>query len=53
MLAQADAALVIGDPALFMDADGRGLNKIDLGAAWTAMTGLPFVYAFWADVRVR
>jgi chorismate dehydratase len=48
MLAQADAALVIGDPALFIDARDRGLNKVDLGAAWTSMTGLPFVYAFWA-----
>jgi chorismate dehydratase len=48
MLAQADAALVIGDPALFVDTEARGLNKVDLGAAWTAMTGLPFVYAFWA-----
>ena len=48
MLTQAEAALVIGDPALFVDADARGLNKIDLGSAWTAMTGLPFVYAFWA-----
>ena len=26
----------------------RGVEKIDLGEAWTAMTGLPFVYAFWA-----
>jgi predicted solute-binding protein len=24
------------------------VEKIDLGEAWTAMTGLPFVYAFWA-----
>ncbi|MBI4486456.1 MAG: menaquinone biosynthesis protein, partial [Acidobacteria bacterium] len=24
------------------------LEKIDLGEAWTALTGLPFVYAFWA-----
>ena len=24
------------------------IEKIDLGEAWTAMTGLPFVYAFWA-----
>ncbi len=23
-------------------------NKIDLGEVWTRMTGLPFVYAFWA-----
>jgi chorismate dehydratase len=77
MLAHADAALIIGDNALFLDeaelsAVGSRLSatsheppatsseppatshqpprieKIDLGSAWTAMTGLPFVYAFWA-----
>jgi len=48
MLAQADAALVIGDPALFVDHQALGLTKIDLGAEWTALTGLPFVWAFWA-----
>ena len=25
-----------------------GLAKIDLGEQWTALTGLPFVWAFWA-----
>jgi chorismate dehydratase len=48
MLAAADAALVIGDPALFANAAALGAVKIDLGAAWTEMTGLPFVWAFWA-----
>jgi chorismate dehydratase len=87
MLAHNDAALIIGDQALFADAgqrrghgrlstalhepsaaslqpsaDGRPssdrqrstatgqqvVEKIDLGEVWTAMTGLPFVYAFWA-----
>jgi chorismate dehydratase len=48
MLAAADAALLIGDPALFADWDAREVQKIDLGAEWTAMTGLPFVWAFWA-----
>jgi chorismate dehydratase len=47
MLARADAALIIGDNALFLDHESRGLTKIDLGAEWTAMTGLPFVYACW------
>ena len=42
-----DAALLIGDPALEADHESRGLVKIDLGAEWTAMTGLPFVYAAW------
>ena len=48
MLARCDAALIIGDPALFLDHDAEGLAKTDLGAEWTAMSGLPFVWAFWA-----
>jgi chorismate dehydratase len=43
-----DAALLIGDPALFLDHQAAGLTKIDLGAEWTTLTGLPFVWAFWA-----
>ena len=48
MLVQCDAALLIGDPALFLDHAARGLLKIDLGAEWVKLTGLPFVWAFWA-----
>jgi chorismate dehydratase len=48
MLAEHDAALIIGDPALYLDPVARGVEKIDLGEAWTDMTGLPFVWAFWA-----
>lgn len=48
MLASADAALLIGDPALFADAAAHRAIKIDLGAEWTGMTGLPFVWAFWS-----
>ena len=48
MLAQADAALVIGDPALEIDPAAHGVEKLDLGEAWQALTGLPFVYAAWA-----
>ena len=51
MLAQYDAALVIGDPALLVDHRAMGggeVEKIDLGQVWTEMTGLPFVWAFWA-----
>ncbi len=54
MLARADAALIIGDNALFLGPPGpmssgeRHLVKIDLGEAWFELTGLPFVYAFWA-----
>ena len=44
--ADADAVLLIGDPALVLDR--RGLGEIDLGEAWTRWTGLPFVWAVWA-----
>jgi chorismate dehydratase len=47
MTAAHDAALLIGDPALEADAAALGLTKVDLGEAWLAMTGLPFVYAAW------
>ena len=47
MLEVADAALLIGDPALFARIPA-GAGKTDLGEAWTAFTGLPFVWAFWA-----
>jgi len=50
MLSTCDAALIIGDAALFLNPNGasRDVEKIDLGDVWTRMTGLPFVYAFWA-----
>jgi chorismate dehydratase len=71
MLERCDAALIIGDAALFLDHPaieiggpdkvrptsdpyagrillGPAIEKIDLGETWTATTGLPFVYAFWA-----
>jgi chorismate dehydratase len=64
MLGHCDAALLIGDNALLLDHEnfqpprvGAGrlapspkprLEKIDLGEAWSTMTGLPFVWAFWA-----
>ena len=47
MTRDADAALLIGDPALETDPHPLGLQKIDLGEEWTTMTGLPFVYAAW------
>ncbi len=52
MLAEYDAALVIGDPALFVDHKAMGVQveKIDLGLMWTEMTGLPFVWAFWSGL---
>jgi chorismate dehydratase len=48
MLRRCDAALLIGDPALFLDHRAEGLIKIDLGEEWTRFTRLPFVWAFWA-----
>jgi chorismate dehydratase len=48
MLSECDAALVIGDNALFLDHEALGVEKVDLGEEWIGMTGLPFVYAFWA-----
>jgi chorismate dehydratase len=47
MLQCADAALVIGDPAFEIDPARQQVTKIDLGAEWNALTGLPFVYAMW------
>ncbi len=46
MLEQTDAALVIGDRALYYQQSHPFF--LDLGEEWFDMTGLPFVYAFWA-----
>jgi chorismate dehydratase len=48
MLAVADAALLIGDPALEQE---TALECLDVGEEWARLTGLPFVYAFWAGPR--
>src|SRR5438094_972352 len=64
MLAQSDAALLIGDNALkFMETNERPnietqkplvrlgsepLQVFDLAERWRVLTGLPFVFAFWA-----
>lgn len=53
MLQTHDAALLIGDPALFTDHEQLGVLKTDLGEEWTAHTGLPFVWAFWAGDASR
>lgn len=45
MLEHADAGLLIGDNG--MRTEGSGLHIMDLGAAWTELTGLPFVWALW------
>jgi predicted solute-binding protein len=48
MLTVADAALIIGDPALHLYPENFGERVLDLGAEWTDMTGLPMVFAVWA-----
>jgi chorismate dehydratase len=48
MLTLADAALLIGDPALRLAPEQEGYFVYDLGREWKAMTGLPMVYAMWA-----
>ncbi len=53
MLRSADAAVLIGDPALraTYEAPALGLHVLDLGAAWREWTGLPMVFAVWAARR--
>ena len=46
-----DAVLVIGDPALLLQARNVYPHRYDLGEAWKAWTGLPFVFAVWAARR--
>jgi chorismate dehydratase len=56
MLDRADAAIVIGDPALMaleeranrFERTGEELVYHDLAREWRKMTGLPFVSAVWA-----
>ena len=48
MLRIADAALIIGDPALRIDPAALPWHVYDLGAEWVEMTGLPMVFAVWA-----
>ncbi len=47
MFRDCDAALVIGDAALYDEGDAE---RVDLGELWQALTGLPFVWAFWAGL---
>ncbi len=46
-----DAVLVIGDAALLLAARSVYPHMVDLGEAWKAWTGLPFVFAVWAARR--
>jgi predicted solute-binding protein len=51
MLGEADAALVIGDPALRLQPETLPFETLDLGGEWTSMTGLPMVFAVWGGRR--
>ena len=53
MLMEADAGVLIGDPALraMYEAPRLGLTVTDLGQAWRDWTGLPMVFAVWAVRR--
>lgn len=46
MLDNADAALVIGNPAMLCSKDG--LIVLDVAEEWKKLTGLPAVFALWA-----
>ena len=53
MLEIADAAVIIGDPALRAGRDSFTDNLLvyDLGEEWASLTRLPMVYAVWAVRR--
>jgi predicted solute-binding protein len=48
MLSTAEAALIIGDPALRITPEQLPFECLDLGAEWLALTALPMVFAAWA-----
>jgi chorismate dehydratase len=56
MLAIADAAILIGDPALLaledqatrLERTGERLTYLDLAEEWNHLTGVPFVSAVWS-----
>jgi chorismate dehydratase len=49
MLAKADAALLVGGPALFSSLDAA--RTIDLVEEWNDLTDLPYVHALWLSHR--
>jgi chorismate dehydratase len=61
MLERADAAILIGDPALLaleersnrFERTGQELVYLDLAREWKALTGLTFVSAIWAIASSR
>jgi len=48
MLQGADAAVIIGDPALRLEPAALPYLALDLGSEWRGLTGLPMVFAVWA-----
>lgn len=48
MLAEADAALLIGDAALALEPSELPYAVLDLGQEWWNFTGLPMVFALWS-----
>ena len=48
MMKEADAALIIGDPALRIDPHQTPYEWLDLGQEWFNLTKLPMVFAVWA-----
>jgi len=46
MLSEAESALIVGESGLNYYAQHQ--NRLDLNEEWLDLTGLPFVYAFWA-----
>ena len=47
-VAEHDAALIIGDPAIDFQRAPHKHEIFDLGTAWYELTNLPFVFAVWA-----
>jgi chorismate dehydratase len=48
MLEESDAALLIGDEALYWSRQEHDYHVYDLGLEWHRRTGLPMVFAIWA-----
>ncbi len=48
MLGSADAALIIGDPALRLEPSRLTGHVVDLGQTWAETFGTPMVFAVWA-----
>lgn len=51
MMDEADAALIIGDPALHVNPREEAYDWLDLGSEWLRLTHLPMVFAAWAGKR--